>query len=218
MLSIAVPTGRMLKECIPLLMQMGLPYRKLESPGRLLVIPEKSCRYLLAKPMDVPAYVHYGAADMAFAGSDVLMERSVPLAELADTGVGRCRLVIAGPENMASRFAGVGSHLSGLRVATKYPEVTKSFFKSRGIALDIIHLHGSVELAPLLGISDCILDIVQSGETLRANGLKVIQEVAHVSVRIVANRKFTQTNWEMLSKMIDSLQPWKGRRYHGAEI
>jgi len=213
MLNIAVPTGRMLKECIPVLTQIGLPCGNLESPGRALVISEKSCRYLLAKPMDVPAYVHYGAADMALTGSDVLMERGVPLVELADTGTGRCRLVIAGPESMASRFAGVGNRLSGLRVATKYPAVTEAFFKSRGISLEIIHMHGSVELAPLLGISDCILDIVQSGETLRANGLKVLQEVVQVSMRIVANRKFTQTNWEMISGMIEKLQPWKGRRF-----
>ncbi len=214
MLNIAVPTGRMLEVCVPVLTQMGLPCKKLQSPGRALVITEKHCRYLLAKPMDVPAYVHYGAADLALAGSDVLMERRVPLVELADTGTGRCRLVIAGPDSIASRFAGIGSRLSGLRVATKYPVITDSFFNSRSIVMKIIHMHGSVELAPLLGISDCILDIVQSGETLRVNGLKVLQEVAHVSMRIVANQRFTQTNWKMISQMIDSLQPWKGRRYH----
>lgn len=214
MLNIAIPTGRMFKECIPILSQMGLPCRKLESPGRSLIISEKNCRYLLAKPMDLPAYVHYGAADMAIAGSDVLLERGVPLVELADTGAGRCRLAIAGPGSLSSRFAGVRNGLSGLRIATKYPAITNSFFSARGILLEIIHMHGSVELAPLLGISDCILDIVQSGETLDANGLKVLQEVANVSMRIVASRKFTQTNWEQISQIIPALNPWKGRKFH----
>ena len=215
MISIAIPTGRMLGESIPVLSRMGLPYESLSSPGRSLVIEEENFRYLLAKPMDVPSYVHYGAADMALSGSDVLMERSVPLVELAETGAGRCRLVVAGPRELASRFSGVGPSLTGLRVATKYPAVTASFFASRRARLEIIHMHGSVELAPLLGISDCILDIVQSGETLRANGLRVLQEVANVSMRLLGSRRFIQTNGDFLSGIISRLEPWEGRRFNG---
>lgn len=214
MINIALPTGRMLQECIGILGQMGLPCSGLAKPGRSLVITEKNFRYLLAKPMDVPAYVHYGAADMALAGSDVLMERGVPLVEIADTGAGRCRLVVAGPEQISSRFSMPGNPVNGLRVATKYPNLASAFFASQGIGMEVIHLHGSVELAPLLGISDCILDIVQSGETLRANGLAVIQEVAQVSMRVVASRKFTHQGWKMITNIMGTLGPWKGRSYH----
>jgi ATP phosphoribosyltransferase len=214
MINIALPTGRMLQECIGILDQLGLPCSGLAKPGRSLVITEKNCRYLLAKPMDVPAYVHYGAADMALAGSDVLMERNVPLVEIADTGAGRCRLVVAGPENVSSRFSHPWCRINGLRVATKYPNLTSSYFSYQGIGMEIIHLHGSVELAPLLGISDCILDIVQSGETLRANGLTVIEEVAQVSMRVVASRRYTHQGWEMISSIMNKLGPWKGRSYH----
>jgi len=214
MISIAIPTGRMMKECATILAQLGLPCSRLENPGRALVISERDRRYLLAKPMDVPAYVHYGAADMALAGSDVLMERKVPLVELADTGAGRCRLVIAAPDPLVRKFASPGNHLHGLKVATKYPNIATSFFQSLGLKLQVVHMHGSVELAPILGISDCILDIVQSGETLKANGLKVIQEVAHVSMRLVASRRFTQTGWSMISGIMGELKPWKGRNYN----
>jgi ATP phosphoribosyltransferase len=203
----------MLAECLPILSSMGLPCQKLVSPGRALVVHEKTCRYLLAKPMDVPAYVHYGAADLALSGSDVLMEQGVPLVELADTGAGRCRLVLAGPEEIADRLSSAGSSLSGLKVATKYPAIADTFFRAKGLRLEIIHMHGSVELSPLLGISDFILDIVQSGETLRANGLKVLQEVANISLRVVANRQFTQKHWETVSLLVNSLDQWKGRKY-----
>ncbi|HDQ92959.1 MAG TPA: ATP phosphoribosyltransferase [Synergistetes bacterium] len=215
MISIAVPTGRMLKESIPVLSRMGLPCESLFSPGRSLVIEEKDFKYLLAKPMDVPSYVHYGAADMALSGSDVLMERSVPLVELAETGAGRCRLVVAGSKELAPRFSGAGTSLTGLRVATKYPGITASFFASRGARLEIIHMHGSVELAPLLGISDCILDIVQSGETLRANGLRVLLEVANVSMRLLGSRYFIQKNRNFVSGIISMLEPRKGRIFYG---
>lgn len=214
MINIAIPTGRMMKECATVLGQLGLSCSRLEAPDRALIISEKDCRYLLAKPMDVPAYVHYGAADMALVGSDVLMERRVPLVELADTGAGRCRLVIAAPDHLIKRFAPSGNHLNGLKVATKYPNIATSFFHSLGVKLEVVHMHGSVELAPLLGISDCILDIVQSGETLKANGLKVIQEVAQVSMRLVASRRFTQTGWSMISGIMGALRPWKGRIYN----
>lgn len=214
MISIAVPTGRMLAECLPILASMGLSCKKLVSPGRNLVVPERTCRYLLAKPMDVPAYVHYGAADIAISGSDVLMEQGVPLVELADTGSGRCRLVLAGPEELADRLSSAGSSLSGFKVATKYPAIADAFFRTKGLRLEIIHMHGSVELSPLLGISDLILDIVQSGETLRANGLKVIQEIANISLRVVANRQFTQKHWETVSLFANSLDQWKERKYH----
>lgn len=214
MLTIALPTGRMLDRCCLILKDLGLPCENLEQRGRSLVIEEEETRYLLAKPMDLPAYVHYGAADMAFAGSDVIRERGGSLVEIADTGEGRCRLVVAGPAELAERFMGHESGLMGLRIATKYPGITNAYFGSRGIQPEIVTLHGSIEIAPLLGLSDCILDIVQTGSTLKANRLSVLEDVASVSLRIVASRKSIQTKWDQLNRILFRLRHMKGGYSH----
>ncbi len=213
MLTIALPTGRMLEICRKILKGFGLPCDGLEHRGRSLVVEEKETRYLLAKPMDLPAYVHYGIADIAFAGSDVIRERGGSLVEIADTGEGRCRLAVAGPVGLAERFMGHESGLMGLRIATKYPVITNDYFASRGVQPEIITLHGSIELAPLLGLSDCILDIVQTGNTLKANRLRVLEDVAPVSLRIVASRKSTQTKWEHFDRILSRIRQMKGGRF-----
>ncbi|MGC9490053.1 MAG: ATP phosphoribosyltransferase [Thermovirgaceae bacterium] len=209
MLTIALPTGRMLDLCRQILKRLGLPCENLEDRGRALVVEEKGIRYLLAKPMDLPAYVHYSAADIAFAGSDVIQERGGALVEIADTGEGRCRLAVAGPVELAERFMGHESSLMGLRIATKYPVITNAYFASRGVQPEIITLHGSIELAPLLGLSDCILDIVQTGKTLKANRLRVLEDVAPVSLRIVASRKSAQMKWEQLARILFRIRQMK---------
>ncbi|KUL01679.1 MAG: ATP phosphoribosyltransferase [Synergistales bacterium 54_9] len=214
MLTLALPTGRMLSVCQRILEKLGMPCEKLENRGRSLVIEEEGVHYLLAKPMDVPAYVHYGAADVALAGSDVIQERGGSLVEIADTGEGRCRIVVAGPPEMEERFMGHESGLMGLRIATKYPVITNNHFASRGIQPEIINLHGSIELAPLLGLSDCIVDIVQTGSTLKANRLRVLEDVAPVSLRIVASRKSTQTNWDQLNRILFRTRQMKGGYSH----
>lgn len=218
MLTIALPTGRMLSVCIRVLKKLGMPFGKLEERGRSLVIEDGNTCYLLAKPMDLPAYVHYGAADVAFAGSDVIRERGGALVEIADTGEGRCRLVVAGPAALAERFMGHESGLMGLRIATKYPAITNSHFATRGVQPEIINLHGSIELAPLLGLSDCILDIVQTGSTLKANKLRVLEDVAPVSLRIVASRKSMQTKWDQLNRILFRIRQMKGGYLHGQPL
>lgn len=188
-MTVALPTGRSFADAAELLKSAGIPSSCLASTGRRLVLEEDGFRYILAKPSDVPLYVSRGAADMGFAGGDVLQESGLPLVELLDTGRVRCRIVVAGPPGQAFRFRGHPSELMWLKVATKYPRIADRHFAKKGVQIDIINLNGSIELAPGLGLSDCILDIVQTGGTLRANNLQEFEVVSEVSLRLVASRK-----------------------------
>ncbi len=213
MLTIALPTGRVFSQAVDLIRGAGLPWKELSSPGRRLVMEEEGIRYILAKPSDVPLYVGYGTADLAFAGGDVLLESGMPLVELLDTEQGKCSVVVAGPRSVASRFLGHSSELMGIRVATKYPRIADRHFSSRGAQVDILHLHGSIELAPKLGLADCILDIVQTGNTLKANSLEILEEVCSVSLRLVGSRKSIAFRWpevrEIRRKISQALQALK---------
>jgi ATP phosphoribosyltransferase len=206
MLTFALPTGRSLDGCIELLEGAGLPVNGLKNAGRNLVIEEGNFRYLLAKPLDVPVMTYYGAADLALAGSDVIDESDIPLVELLDTGYSKCVMAIAGPQEAAGKFSGNICKLMGLRVATKYTHVAEKTFSSWGVQIKILKLNGSVELAPALGLSDCIFDIVQTGSTLRANGLVVIREVMPVSLRLIAGSGAVQTNWESMASTVESIK------------
>ena len=206
MLTFALPTGRSLESCIEILGGAGLPVEKLKNPGRNLVIDEGSFRYLLSKPSDVPAMVHYGAADLAIAGSDVIEESGISLVELLDTQRGKCFMAVAGTKEAAMKFNGKACSLMGLRVATKYTRIAENTFNSWGVQIKILKLNGSVELAPALGLSDCIFDIVETGGTLRANGLMVIKETAPVSLRLVAGSGSVQLRWRSMFGVVSSIE------------
>lgn len=211
MLTFALPTGRSLDDCIEIIEGAGLPSAKLKNAGRNLVIEEDNFRYLLTKPSDVPAMVYYGAADLALAGSDVIEESGIALAELLDTGRGRCFMAIAGPAHAAEKFNGHISRLMGLRVATKYVNIAEKTFASWGVQIKILKLNGSVELAPALKLSDCIFDIVQTGSTLRANGLQIIKETAPVSLRLVAGGGALQMRWGSMFGVVESIGGYIGQ-------
>ena len=206
MLTFALPTGRVLGDCIEILEGSGLPTERLRNAGRNLVIQEETFQYLLSKPSDIPTLVSQGAADLALAGSDVITETGVALAELLDTKKGLCYMAIAGPKELAERFRRHESELMGLRIATKYLNTAEKTFAARGVQVRLLHLHGSVELAPALGLSDCILDIVQTGSTLAANGLEVIERTADVSLRLIGNPGALQLRWEELSDVVSALR------------
>ena len=206
MLTLALPTGRSLASCIEIAERAGLPVANLKSTGRNLVITEGRFRYLLSKPSDVPAMVYYGAADMGIVGNDVIEESGIALAELLDTGMGRCVMAVAGPENMAERFGGHVSKLMGLKVATKYTNLAEKTFASWGVQIKLLKLNGSVELAPALGLADCIFDVVQTGGTLRANGLRVIKETLPVSLRLVASVSSMQLRWGNLWGVVKAIE------------
>ncbi len=206
MLTFALPTGRSLGCCTEILERAGLPVANLKNAGRSLVIEEGAFRYLLSKPSDVPAMVYYGAADIAIVGNDVIEESEIALAELLDTGMGRCVMAVAGPESMAERFGGHVSRLMGLKVATKYTNLAERTFAGWGVQIKLLKLNGSVEIAPALRLADCIFDVVQTGGTLRANGLRVIKETLPVSLRLVAGVSSMQLRWGGLWRVVKSIE------------
>ena len=206
MLTFALPTGRSLNSCIEILEGSGLPVSKLKDPGRNLVIEDGSFRYLLSKPSDVPAMVYYGAADLAVAGSDVINESCISVVELLDTGRGKCVMAIAAPPEAQEKFSVSSCELMGLKVATKYPRTAEKTFDRWGVQIKLLKMNGSIELAPALGLSDCIFDIVQTGSTLRANGLAVIRETAPVSLRLIAGTSAVQLRWNSLSGAVKAIE------------
>lgn len=205
MITFAVPTGRSFDSCLEILENAGLPVTKLREPGRSLIIDDGNFRYLLSKPADIPVIVHCGAAQLGLGGSDVIEESLVPLSELADTGRGKCFMAVAGPKDAAARFGGDRRRLMGIKVATKYPRLAERTFEGMGVEIKTIKLNGSVELAPALGLADCIFDVVQSGATLRANGLAVIIRAMEVSLRLVGGRSSLQMSWKTLYPVISAI-------------
>lgn len=206
---IALPTGRSLAACIEILNASGLPVAGLHDAGRNLVIDEDGYRYLLSKPADIPMLISQGVADLALVGNDVTDESDIGVTELFDTGRGRCHMAIAGSPEVASLFAGRARDLMGLRVATKYHRTARRTFAAWGVQIRIMYLNGSVELAPALGIANCIFDIVQTGETLRANGLVVIKRTSEVSLRLIANPSALQLRWNALCATVGAIRNYK---------
>jgi len=182
-LTIALSKGRILEESQPLLARLGLaPAGDLD---RLLRVPSArgDVDFLIVRPTDVPTYVEYGAADCGIVGKDILMEHGgAALYEPLDLGIARCRLSVAAKKGFV---APVGKRL---RVATKYPEITKRHYAAKGEQVEIIKLYGSMELAPLVGLSDVIVDLVATGKTLAANGLAEIEKICEVTSRLVVNK------------------------------
>ncbi len=187
-LRFALPKGRLAQESLDLLRQAGLPTPPREN-GRKLVLPssngEMAVEYVLAKPWDVPIYVEYGAADLGICGLDVLRESRRNVHEPLLLPFGHCRLSLAGP---ASRQDTPLRYESQPRVATKYPRLTRDFFVRRGINAEVIALNGSVELGPMLGLADLIVDLVQTGSTLRANGLVEFRTILESQAVLIVNR------------------------------
>ena len=189
MLNVALAKGRLADSCADIFIKCGIRAEILKEETRKLVLetPDKKFRFFFVKPSDVPTYVEYGIADIGVAGKDTLLEAGADLYEMLDLKFEKCRLCIAGFPEMK------GVQKPRLRVATKYVNTAKQLFFSRGEDVEIIPLHGSIELAPLTGLSDVIFDIVQSGGTLKANGLVVLEEVFDISARLVANKVSLKT-------------------------
>ena len=206
--TIALAKGRLADYTINLLEKSGVDCEMLRHPGRKLILKDEAHHYqfVLVKPSDVPTYVHYGVADIGVAGKDTLMEENLPLYEMLDLGFGRCRLCVCGFQQAKER----GVTVSNLRVATKYPNIARNLYHERGENIDIIKLNGSVELGPLTGMSDVILDIVESGRTLEENGLMVLEEVCEVTARVVVNRVSLKTKSEAIRKLIADLAAANG--------
>ncbi|MBP5288328.1 MAG: ATP phosphoribosyltransferase [Clostridia bacterium] len=183
-LNIALPKGRLGEKVYDLFEKSGFGCPSIREPGRKLVFENENnrVRYFWVKPSDVPIYVERGAADLGVAGKDILLEYEPEVYELLDLGLGKCRLAVAGKKGARLRSDRT------LRVATKFSHVARTYYGALGRDIDVIHLNGSIELAPILGLSDVILDIVETGTTLKENDLEVREEVAPVSARLIANK------------------------------
>lgn len=203
MINVALPKGRLGNQVYALLEKAGYECPKiLEKNTRRLVFENtaRGVRYFSVKPSDVPIYVERGAADVGIAGKDILLEYRPEVYELLDLKLGKCRMCICGPEDFYDE------HLRTLRVATKFPHITRSYYEERGREIDIIELHGSIELAPLPGLSDVICDLVETGSTLRDNDLTVLSEVVPVSARFIANKVSWQFRREEILRMREALR------------
>ena len=181
-LTVALSKGKLLAGSAALFRRAGLPFP--EDEGRRLVVEMDGLRFLFVKDMDVPTYVEYGVADCGIAGRDVLLELDASVYEPLDLGFGRCRLVVARRRDDAED----PRRHSLVRVATKYPRVAARHFLERGLSAEVVKLSGSVEIAPGLGLADCIVDVVETGRTLEANGLVPVEEVASSTARFIVNR------------------------------
>ncbi len=203
-LTLALPKGRLLDPALSLLAGMGI--RGLDSDSRrLLVTDEKAdLRFIFLKPADVPTYVEYGAADLGIVGKDILLEQQPDVYEPVDLGFGFCRLVVAEPRELWERDD--PAKWSWVRVATKYPTLTERYFSERGIQVELVRLDGSIELAPLVGLAERIVDLVQSGETLRANGLIEVAEIMTSTARLIVNRASLKTAHGRVNALITALR------------
>ena len=202
MLNVALPKGRLGDKVYHLLAGIGYGCPEDYNATRKLVVenPEAGIRYFLVKPSDVAIYVEHGAADVGIVGKDILTEASADVYELLDTGLGKCRMCVAAPADYQDDPS------RPVRVATKFVSIAKSYYASMGRDIDIIKLNGSIELAPILGLSDVIVDIVETGTTLRENGLKVVTEFMPISARFIANKASYQFKHAEMDTMLEKLR------------
>jgi len=203
-LTLALPKGRLLDPAMALLGAMGVKGLQAESRRLLLDDPSMGLRFILLKPADVPTYVEYGAADLGIVGKDILLEQAPDVYEPVDLGFGFCRLVVAEPKELWERDD--PAKWSWVRVATKYPTLTEQYFSARGIQVEIVRLDGSIELAPLVGLAERIVDLVQSGETLRANGLVEVAEIMTSTARLIVNRASLKTAHARVTALIETMR------------
>ena len=201
-LNIALPKGRLGDKAYGLLAGAGYGAEEDYNATRKLVVenPAARVRYFLVKPSDVAIYVEHGAADIGLVGKDILVESGADVYELLDTGLGRCRMCVAGPKDF------IDDESRALRVATKFTRIARRHFEARGREIDIIQLNGSIELAPILGLSDVIVDIVETGTTLRENDLAVLEEFMPISARLIANRASYKFKHSQILTLVDKMK------------
>ena len=203
-LTIALPKGKLFYLAKDLFAKVGFVADNLEEKSRKLVITneELKLKFIIAKTADVPTYVEHGAADIGVIGKDVLMEAQKDVYELLDLGFGRCHLMMAVPKDKKRAKLTDYTHT---RVATKFPNVAKQFFTSKGMQMEYIKMNGSIELGPIVGLSESIVDIVETGTTLRENNLEEIAFIAEASARLIANRASFKLKFDRISKLVKAL-------------
>lgn len=202
MLNVALPKGRLGETVYAMFEKAGFPCPSIKEENRKLIFenPEAGVRYFWVKPSDVAIYVERGAADIGVAGKDILLEYEPDIYELLDLGTGKCRMAVAGPKDFSD------DGINTLRVATKFPNIARKYYSSIGRDIDIIELNGSIEIAPILGLSDVIVDIVETGKTLKENNLEVKTEIVPISARFIANKSSYRFKYEMIDKIAGELR------------
>ena len=204
MLTIALCKGKLIEPTLELFQKAGYGAAKLATDSRRLVFPcpEIAMTFLIVRSTDVPTYVEYGAADLGIVGKDVLLEQDSDVYEPLDLGFGACRIAIAALRGQASR-----NRLSSkIRVATKYPKITERYFNQRGVPVEIIKLYGSIELAPIVGLADRIVDLVETGNTLKAHDLVEVECIARSTARLIVNRASLKLKHQAVSELLNKLR------------
>lgn len=199
----ALAKGRLAEKSVEILEKCGIKCKHILEPTRKLQLEDESGQYkfIFVKPTDVAVYVERGVADIGVVGKDSLLEGGQDVYELLDLGFAKCRLCLAGFEGFD-----VNDYRNIIKVATKYENITKRYFESKGQNIDIIPLHGSIELGPIVGLSDIILDIVESGKTLEENNLKVLEEIADCSARLIVNKVSLKTKVDVIKPLVNNIE------------
>ena len=205
-ITIALAKGRLALNTLEMLERIGITCEEIKdktSRKLIFVNEELKLKFFLAKASDVPTYVEYGAADIGVVGKDTILEEGRKMYEVIDLGLGKCRMCVAGPESAKELL----QHGALIRVATKYPNIAKDYFyNKKHQTVEIIKLNGSIELAPIVGLSEVIVDIVETGSTLRENGLEVLEEICQLSARMVVNEVSMKMEHERITKIIKDLK------------
>ncbi len=205
-ITIAIPKGRILQDSVALFKKIGIDCEELLSDTRKLIFEnqKQKMRYMIVRATDVPTYVEYGCADLGIVGKDTLLEQRKDLYEPLDLKFGYCRLVVAEPAELSRTDD--PSSWTNIRIATKYPNVTEKYFAAKGVQVEIVKLYGSIELAPLVGLSERIVDLVSTGETLRQNGLVEVETIAEITCRLIVNRGSLKTKHKRISRILEGLE------------
>ncbi|HEX5773063.1 MAG TPA: ATP phosphoribosyltransferase [Geomobilimonas sp.] len=205
-ITIAIPKGRILQESVALFKKIGIDCEELLSDTRKLIFenPVQKMRYMIVRATDVPTYVEYGCADLGIVGKDTLLEQDKDLYEPLDLKFGYCRMMVAEPAELSRDDDPAG--WTNIRIATKYPNFTEKYFTRKGVQVEIIKLYGSIELAPLVGLSERIVDLVSTGETLKQNGLVEVETIAEITTRLIVNRASMKTKYQRITEIIEGLE------------
>jgi len=205
-LRVAVPKGAIFGDALSALQAAGLPAGVVRENGRRLIYRAGDTEFIVSRPPDVPVFVEYGAADVGIVGKDVLEEHRFNVVELGDLGTGRCRMILAAPEAGAEDVRRAIRHAEVVRVATKFPDTARRYFERMGRQAEVIELHGSIELAPLVGLAECIVDLTATGSTLRENHLVELDEISTSTARLIANRGAYRLRHREISALADAMQ------------
>ncbi len=216
-ITFALPKGRILEDSMEIFGQIGITCPEMSEKSRKLVFenPDLKLRFMAVRATDVPTYVEYGCADIGVVGKDTLLEQGKDLYEPVDMKFGYCRLVVAEPKNLQAEDNPL--NWSNIRVATKYPNVTERYFAEKGIQVELIKLYGSIELAPLVGLSERIVDLVSTGGTLKANGMVEVETIAEITSRLIVNRASLKTKHQRIGKIIEDLEKVVGNEVRISE-